>query len=72
MAYDYDAGSLQKCATEQCCDNPVSIRRPNLQESLRRELDMHKANVVRLEELLGLLEKNADVNRIMELLGNKY
>lgn len=55
---------------EQVCDNPIA-RRPNLRESLVRELQQAKANVSRLEELLGLLEKNPEVNRIMELLRTK-
>lgn len=52
----------------QACE----VRSRNLLETLSQDLIRARANVQRLEELINLLDKNPEVNRIMELLGGKY
>lgn len=42
-----------------------------LKESLNNQLNRAKAEVARLDEVIQLLDKNPEVQRIMELLGSK-
>ncbi len=66
---DYGNAYLEK----QACDTAPGLGRPlNLRENLEHELARAQANTARIQELLGLLDKNPEVNRIMELLGKSY
>ena len=50
----------------------TTLGRPmNLQENLQYELAQAESKTIRLKELLDLLEKHPEVNRIMELLGQR-
>ena len=42
-----------------------------LRESIQYDLSQAEARVIRLKELLTLLEAHPEVNRIMELLANR-
>jgi hypothetical protein len=47
-------------------DRPLELR-----ESIQYDLSQAEARVIRLKELLTLLEAHPEVNRIMELLANR-
>lgn len=64
MGYDRYSDQLDKAQAANNC-----IRPANLREQLTFQLREAQTNVARLEELLALLDKNPEVNRIMELLG---
>lgn len=65
----YGAVMAGQAGLKETCD----IRQPSLRQNLEAELVRAKANVTRLAELLALLDRNPEINRIMELLGgNKY
>ncbi len=61
-------GEMQK--NQVACE--VTGRPLDLKENLGYELQRAQANVARIQELLALLDKNPEVNRIMELLGKGY
>jgi hypothetical protein len=69
MPYDYPGGALQgKCNSEMM---PIQ-RSASLLENTKQQLEKAKIEVLRLEELVSLLEANPETQRIMELLANRF
>lgn len=67
MNYANNESMQGAIAAKACYDGP-SLRRPDLKEDLTNQLQRANAEVARLNELLALLDKNTDTQRILELL----
>lgn len=50
----------------------ASTRRLTLREQTEDQLNQAKQEVLRIEELLDLMDRNPEIQRILELLGRKY
>jgi hypothetical protein len=59
------AAEAGKCST-------LDVRPPSLAQQCGRDLAAAKRNVARLEELRDLLARNPELQRLIELLGNRY
>ena len=59
-------------ASEQLANCVPMTPEPNLREQFQRRRDKALQEVERLNELLELLDRNPDVQRIVELMGRGY
>lgn len=58
-----------KDVTSECGKGLKQLHSPSLIENMRNNLRRNKEEVARLEEVIELLEKNPETQRILELLG---
>lgn len=63
---------MYKDNSDQLEKTACKLRPPSLRENLNNQLDNAKCEVLRLEEAITLLDANPDVQRILELLGQKH
>ena len=63
--YGQIGAAIEKQA--QCLPSTYTLR-----DNLKSQLQQAKANVLRIEELLSLLDANPQVDRILELLQKGY
>jgi hypothetical protein len=65
----YPQNRLETCAKEV---QAASLRPPTVTEQVEQQLENAKKEVVRCSELLDLLTKNPEINRILELMQRQF
>lgn len=70
--HDYGPGSLQGQYSGQYGNALSAISQPTVRETLTQRLAKAKQEVAEIEEALDLLNKNPDLQRLIDLLRGKY
>lgn len=63
----FDTGEA-RISSQQQLGVQSSLHTPTLRESLLSQLAHHQANIGRIKEILGLLDTNPDMERVLTLL----